>query len=161
MKQITDEELRKAINDPANQDMIRRVCSYYTKTLSQEALKACGDAAIWRCLQSHRDDMGQKFTSSLYRFIHWECLREINESKSPYVELPDEIGVSHEDPVQAIILQECLEILPEEARQIVVARYIENRTLADIGEIHHYSKQGIQNILARSLKAMQEAVKAG
>jgi RNA polymerase sigma factor (sigma-70 family) len=73
------------------------------------------------------------------------------------VDLPDEIGTSHDDPVQSIILQECLEQLPEEARQIVVARYIENRTLADIGNIHHYSKQGIQNILARSLKTMQEA----
>ena len=158
MKLITNEELEQAIADPANQSMIKRVCSFYSKTLSPEVLKACGEAAVWRCLQSHRDDMGQKFTSSLYRFIHWECLREVNEYKSPYKELPEEIGSSNHDPIQSIILEECLQKLPDEARQIVVARYIENRTLADIGERHNYSKQGVQNILARSLRAMQEAI---
>ena len=159
MKQhISNDELRQAIDDPENQDMIRRVCAYYSRTLSPDTLKACGEAAIWRCLQSHRDDMGQKFTSSLYRFIHWECLREIHNNKKQFAELPDEVSSPESDPTQAIILQECLEILPQEAREIVVARYIENRTLADIGNRHHYSKQGIQNILTRSIKAMQEHV---
>lgn len=158
MKPISDIELEQAIANPANQDMIRRVCSFYSKTLTPETLKACGEAAVWRCLQSHDDTKGQRFTSSLYRFIHWECLREINEHKSPFAELPEEIGTSHTDPAQTIILEECLDTLPDEARKIVVARYLENRTLADIGQRHNYSKQGIQNILARSIRTMQEAI---
>lgn len=157
MKQISNVELEQAIADPENQSMIRRVCSYYTKTLSPETLKACGEAAVWRCLQSHRDDMGQRFTSSLYRFLHWECLREVNSLQGHiYKEWIETVDEKQKEPIESLMLQEYLAILPNDAREIVVARYIENRTLADIGKIHHYSKQGIQNILTRSMKAMQE-----
>ena len=65
MKYISDEELETAIANPKNQEMVRKVCSYYAKSLPPDTLKACGAAAIWRCLQSHKSDMGQQFTSSL------------------------------------------------------------------------------------------------
>ena len=155
MKQISDFELEQAIANPNNQTMIKKVCSFYSRLLSPSILKSCGDTAVWRCLRSHRDDMGQKFTSSLFRFVHWECLRELSNSKCSTISYIDDNASYVSDPSQTLIIQELLGTLSEEARQIVVARYIENCTLAEIGNRHNYSKQGIQNILARSIRGMK------
>lgn len=155
-KHITNEELREAINNPENQEMVKKVCAYYANTLSPATLKACSDAAIWRCLQSHEDNKGQKFTSSLYRFLHWECLREVNMNKKRFIAIPEDIVDDGHDPFSTIILEEYLNVLSEEAKKIIIDRYIENRTLSDIGNRYNYSKQGIQNIIMRSMKTMRE-----
>lgn len=156
-KYISNDDLMAAIADPKNQQMISKVCKRYSNALAPSVLKSCGEAAVWRCLQSHIDGKGNSFTSSLYKFLHWECLRELGTNKFQYEEIGEcNFGELGPDPNDALIVKELLSALPEKNQKIVVARYMEGRTLADIGATHNYSKQGIQNILTRSIDIMRE-----
>lgn len=159
-KTVSESELQQAIADKDNQGIIKKVCSHYAHLLSPEALKACGDMAVWRCLQSHQTGR-QKFTSSLYYFVGWECQREIRDSR--HRELPclsdiDNTPQEYMDPINTLIVQECLSVLTPQEQEIVIARFVNNRTLDDIGKEFGYSRQGIKNIINRSLTAMRKVV---
>jgi RNA polymerase sigma factor (sigma-70 family) len=162
-KTISDSDLREALSKSENIDMIHKVCYTYRKSLPPSVLKSCGEAAVWRCLQSHKEGMGQRFTSSLYRFLHWECLREIhqNSTKLDTLEISEHEAPENVSMLDRLILKECLESLPETERKIVIARFIENRTLTDIGNMFNYSRQGIRNILFRSLTKMKKIMSSG
>ena len=76
-KKISDREFEEAYKNPDNRNMIRMVCSSFSNTLSPDILESCGMLALWKCLRSHDEKYGQNFTSSLYRFVRWECIREL------------------------------------------------------------------------------------
>jgi DNA-directed RNA polymerase specialized sigma24 family protein len=87
---VTDAEFNKAlygvpgdeqsIRDASNnRNILKSVSSSYRRFLSQDVLLGCELHALWRTLQYHRDEYGQKFTTSLYRFAHWQCRCEIRK----------------------------------------------------------------------------------
>ena len=76
-KKISDKEFEEAYKNTDNRNMIRMVCASFSNTLSSDILESCGMLALWKCLRSHDEKYGQKFTSSLYRFVRWECIREL------------------------------------------------------------------------------------
>lgn len=77
---ITNEEFNIAY---ANEDNIKLINSFNKKfrTLSFEEITTCGMLALWRALQDH-DPLQGKFTSSLYNFMRWECLKQIQENEN-------------------------------------------------------------------------------
>lgn len=154
---ITNQDLDTARKNPDNKYLMQSVCACYAKILSPDTLMLCKDMALWRCLRSHKNNMGQVFTSSLFRFVHWECLREIGYLKGKITtqQLTEEDRYE-EDTCKKLIIDECLGRLPMLEKKVVILRYIEDRTLADIGQQIGYSKQGVQNILTRAISSMQK-----
>lgn len=92
-KEVTDEQLRDAYyggSSPESQQtasdnrgILHSVSSKFVRTgqLDEDEASACEMNALWRCLSYHDDSHGQKFTTSLYRFIEWECRRERSNKK--------------------------------------------------------------------------------
>lgn len=157
-KTVSETEFQQARANKDNQGIIRKVCSHYAGILSPEALKACSDMAVWRCLQSHTNGR-QKFTTSLYYFIGWECKREVQATKTKYQFMTNvDEPSSYSDPLDKLVVEECLEALTPQEREIVLARYVDNRTLDDIGNEFGYSRQGIKNILTRAMTTMRKVV---
>lgn len=89
-RRVGDAEFVAALADPDNANVLKATLRRYANLLDQDERTSCGLKAVWRTLRHHRDDMGQKFTTSLVRFVHWECRREAARrgGKSPPGTLP-------------------------------------------------------------------------
>lgn len=77
-KQIPNIEFETAYQNIDNKKIINSFYKKYRKRLSVDEIKSCGLIALWKCLQCH-DSSKQKFTTSLYRFMTWECLQELKK----------------------------------------------------------------------------------
>jgi len=141
--------------------MITKLVVQYASTLTPDILAAAGDMALWRCLQSYDPSFGQKVSSSLYRFVHWECLRAIKDNKCKNISISSDVIGDEELVSIRMILDDYLSLLPRKARRIVEARFLENRTLDEIARVEGYSKQGIKDIVDRSIGTMSEAAQTG
>lgn len=141
-------------------EYIQNVSHGYAPSLSPEALQAAGDMALWRCLQAYDARYGQTIRSSLYRFIHWECLRAIREQKLTSMSLLGDVESSNECVDTQMMLEDYLSLLPDRERRIVEARFLENRTFDDIAQREGFSKQGIKDIVDKSISMMSEAAHA-
>lgn len=156
---VTDAEFNTARRQ--HLELITSLTKQYANVLSSDALVAAGDIALWRCLQNFDPQFGQRVSSSLYRFVHWECLRAIQENpKRPVVPMVEDVEGKAESVAIRMILNDYLSILTVKARRIVEAKFLENRTFAEIARIEGYSKQGIKNIVDRSVGMMSEAAHA-
>jgi RNA polymerase sigma factor (sigma-70 family) len=157
--QVTNAEFNTARKQ--HLELITSLTKRYSNVLSPETLAATGDIALWRCLQNFDPQFGQKVSSSLYRFIHWECLRAIQEkNKNPSVSMMEDVEGDSTSVATGMILNDYLSLLTVKARRIVEAKFLENRTFAEIARIEGYSKQGIKNIVDRSVVVMAEAAHA-
>jgi len=142
-------------------ELITNVARQYNNVLSPETLVAAGDIALWRCLQNFDPQFGQRVASSLYRFIHWECLRAIQEHKRySNISITGDVESDDESVATQMMLDDYLSLLSQMERRIVEARFLENKTLAEIGAVEGYSKQGIKDIVKRSMDVMSEAALA-
>lgn len=76
---ITNDEFNIAYK---NEDNIKIINSFSKKfkNLTFEEITTCGMLAVWKTLQDHDTTKG-KFTNSLYRFMYWECLKQLEENK--------------------------------------------------------------------------------
>jgi len=157
MREITNAEFNKARNQHIV--LMHNLARRYAGLLSDEVREAACDIALWRCLRSYDPKFGQKVASSLYRFVQWECLRAIQEEQATCPDSPITSEVEDEPESVAIgmILNDYLSLLNTKARRIVEARFLENRTLDEIAQVEGYSKQGIKDIVDRSIGVMSEA----
>lgn len=177
---VTDDEYRAAYHgvrgDPEsmraaanNRGIIRGVLRVYSGRLSEDELDSCGCKALWRCLQYHSDDYGQKFTTSLHRFAHWECQRELRSlrgsknkpaewANSKFDDAPDEAGIIRAGrEAVAQYANECLDLLPHDWQRVVIRQYyIEGMTMEEVGSANGYSKETARQRLRRALDALRD-----
>jgi len=153
---VSDKEFNNARE--AHLERIQNTCRAFSGALSPDALTACGDIALWRALQNFDESFGQSFTSSLHRFIKWECLRALQDkTKGREVHMNGGDVEAMDDSVsQKMILDDYLSILSNRDRRMVEARFLENCTFQEIAHREGYSKQGIKNIVERSVALMAE-----
>ena len=80
-KQISNEEFNLAYINKDNINTIKKVTSKYWRQIDADDLEECGLQGLWNCLRSHEEGHNQKFTTSLYTFVNWECLRKLQKQK--------------------------------------------------------------------------------
>lgn len=155
-KKVTNEELRQAKRQYA--ETLQRTTARYANILSAEMREACGDMALWRCLQCYDPSFGQSVSSSLFRFIHWECRKAIRELNN-MVQCGELREQETEDktPCLTMMVNDCLSTLSSRDRRMVEARYLHRCTLQEIANQEGYSRQGVKNILDRCLSRMAKA----
>ena len=68
-RQITNKEYEEAYNSIDNQKVIRKATSKYKSILQEDDQESCGMQGLWDALINHKDEMGNKFTTSLYRYV--------------------------------------------------------------------------------------------
>jgi RNA polymerase sigma factor (sigma-70 family) len=124
--------------------------------------------ALWRALQYYRPEFGQKFTTSLTRFVNWECLREIKKHHGPT--LPNEsflvplydnsLEDKHEVSPDIEHVREVLGYLDEDHRRILTQYYFEGMTVAKMGKANGYSKEAARKRLIIAREALREILVA-
>jgi len=158
MKKIISNELYNiAYNNLDNQRIIKSVLAKYRKQLDDDTLRTCGMHAIWRCLESHDETYSTKFTSSLWRFVNWECKKELQvlaRSKFKPQELTD-IAIN----VDAYnIFDDLSNILNEEEVKLIKLRFVEGMTLKEIGKEFGYTKEAARLKLKYTLDQIRSMV---
>jgi RNA polymerase sigma factor (sigma-70 family) len=186
-RHVTDEEYRLAYEgdprDPAsqasaadNRNVIAAVLKTYELKLPEDSRQDCGLIALWRALQYHDPKYRQKFTTSLHRFVHWECKRELrriygrNNSKAGRIFVPlfEETLDLRRPPVDEQRQQnlehvrECLDRLPEPSqRRVIEQYYFDGLTMEAVGRANGYSKEAARQKIRRAVAALKEICLAG
>ena len=154
---VNDLIYNEAYKNKDNQKIIQSVLSKYRRQLDKDTLKSCGLNALWRCLQSHSDNFKTKFTSSLWRFVNWECKKELQtlaRTKYKSTELYD-IPI---EETSFTIFDELHGLLPPEYCKIVKLRFEHGMTLREIGKVFGYTKESARLKLQHALKQIKQVV---
>lgn len=136
MKEVSNQEFELAYNNKDNIKLIYSIIKKYRKSLPPDSAKEIAMNAIWRCLGSH-DPERQKFTSSLYRYTHWECLKMIpKKEKFKKVQLYD--NISYNENYDYI---DCILSLPDNERDLIHSYFIEKLTFKEIAKKYNKDKE--------------------
>lgn len=156
MKKVSNEEFEKAYGDQNNKNVIKSVTRKYSNRLCPEMQRTCGMHGLWKCIQSHDDKYGRKFTTSLFIHVGWECKREISfMDKKPIVFLGDyDSDLSQE--LFETDFPEMLEVLSEKQKKIMYQRYYENKTLKEIGVENGYTKEAARQNINKTIRKLRD-----
>lgn len=104
----------------------------------------------------------QKFSTSLWRFITWECKREIsrkNKKRVKTTSLDNMRGFNipnkeKSDDVQYI--KDCISLLPANYQSLIKNYFFDKMTMAEIGNIYGYSKETARTKLKKAFNKLRE-----
>lgn len=151
-----------------NRKIIKNITSQYLGIVPEEDLKACGLTAMWRCLGYHKDERegqkSQKFTTSLYRFVRWECNREVakhnKKKKRPKVVSLSDLQTNNlpaKLPTEETThIHECIDMLSPADKELINEYYIDKRTMHEIGNRHQYSKETARQKIAKAMESLRK-----
>ena len=162
MIEFTNDEFERKWTDLNNVRIIRAASESYRHLLPPDILENCGLHGLYRCLQTHDDSLGGLFTSSLTYHVIWQCKQAMVEhnrfcSTALTVDCVDDAP----PPLLNIMVEECLDILPERDRAMVVARYLESSSFQEIATQFDCTRSGAKYIIDRSLEKMRKTAKNG
>lgn len=145
-----------------NQAIMRSASSRFRRRLNQDERYYCQVRAFHQAVQKHNPDYQQKFTTSLYRFVVWECAREVerlygkkNGRKLHQLEDADKLEQPQGDERLEEILEQ-LELLPEWMSQIVRLHYLEKMTIRQLGQHFGWSRWMTRNRLKRAMTCLRK-----
>jgi len=155
-KTVTDADFDRYYSDVNNRNIIFSVCSRFSNTLSTDILESCGMVGLWKCIKSHDSSYNRKFTSSLYTFVKWECLRELNNHKrqSFFIQTSDPVEAGFEEKSDEIL--EYVEMLPLEQQVVIQLKFYENCTLDEIGTKRGYTKEAARQYVNKGVARLGE-----
>jgi RNA polymerase sigma factor (sigma-70 family) len=182
---VTNDELVAAEKDSDNRDLLAAESLKYKGLLDEDQRESAARWALYRCLEYHRDDLGNKFTTSLYKFAHWELRRELRKERRrsgfglvsrldgditdlPEVLTPpdvirDQDGGCREDPGERESrerlehVHECIALfLPRDVQTVIRSHFFDQRTVEEIGRLNGYSKETARQKLEFGLRRLRE-----
>jgi DNA-directed RNA polymerase specialized sigma24 family protein len=154
---ITDFEYEEALNDPDNIAVMNSACVYYQR-LGPDMLESCRLHGLYRCLETHDNKLGSKFTSSLFQHVVWQCQQALNEQQRMITGLELVIDPQVRDTSTAsVMVDDCLSVLSDRDAEIVRGRYLYGMTLDELAEKHGCSRMGAKFIVEKSLETMRES----
>lgn len=154
---VTNDEFNKALANMNNVKIMQEALSKYRGIIPYEDLQRCGLDALWRCIGYHEDNKGNKFTTSLWRFIVWECRRELKRIRQQgrihtvSLSQKEDFDISTNVNNQIKHLHEYITLLDSDSRDIINQYYFERRTMQEIGDIRGCSKQTIGQKIHKAL----------
>lgn len=156
---ISNEEYEQAYNLIDNKKIMNSAAKSFRGQLSRDEIESCCNYALLKCLEKYDKSYNQKFTSSLYRFVKWCCLQELNKTKRRIktTEINSNITINNNFNINRDV-QNILFMLSQEDREILTARFIEQKTFLEIGNQYGYTKQRARIIINRLLRKLKSGV---
>ncbi len=152
---VSNSQFEAALADPDNRGVLRGVSRYYAAQLSADERRSCCLLALYRAIQGHRDGLGQKFTTSLYRFASWELSREAKRAGKtrPHCREAPEPPARAErfDPEDLEHVLARMGLLQDWEREIVQMRFLSGMSVTDIAKAKGYSRQTASWRLGRAM----------
>jgi len=157
-KSISNKDFDLAYKNQDNLNVMRAATKRYSNLLCLDSQATCGMHGLWKCLESHNPEYGRKFTTSLFIHVEWQCKREISKQmKNNESNLGDlDTQVSSESSED--FLNDALDFLPDNQKQIIYQRFYENRTLEEIGKKQGYTKEAARQNVNKIIKKIKENI---
>jgi RNA polymerase sigma factor (sigma-70 family) len=159
-RHITNEEYEKAYKDRNNQNIIKAASASYTKVLDPDTLENCRMNALWRAMAYYRSDKNQKFTSSLWKFVLWECNKELRKTKvqlnSVQLSLLKIDCETEDQNIAKYEVQDLLLTLSKEDRGVIESYYFQKKTMEEIGRELGITKEAARQRISRILKKLKK-----
>lgn len=165
-REVTDEEFNQALANEDNKRLIKSVLRSYRRLIPEDDLECCGLDGLWRCLGYHREGMGNKLTTSLHKFVHWECRRKLKKIMREAehrainisaIETQDKFEIPEPTMSSDMVnMLECVSVLREPHRELIKEYYYDQRTMEEIGQRHGYSKEAARQKINRAVKELKK-----
>jgi DNA-directed RNA polymerase specialized sigma subunit len=150
MKIIDNDAFLEAWNNTANIDIIEKVASKYAMYIPLNELQRCKMIGLWEAMRTFQENRGTKFTTHLANRVKWECLNAISEiikeNNQNISTLPS--GVA-DQPLQ-------LPELDEDSQVLLCQRFVENKTLRELGAIFNCSHETIRRKIKKIIIELQK-----
>lgn len=155
MYNITNEIFEKALDDENNRAIIGNVCKNFRGILPESELKYRGHMGLFECLKKHKADAGNKFTTSLHYHTLWQCYRAVRDVKrqEKLEPITCDIVSSNCSVLDNIAIHECINMLNNDHKNIIIDYYFQKKTLEEIGKERGYSSVTAFNTLRRAEEA--------
>lgn len=162
-RHVGDEEIRVAMADEDNLRIMWAASRRYP-SLSDDEKHSCFLTAMWRTLGYFDPSRGQKFTSSLTRFVRWECskyaekTRAANWAASRELDEKDYPNGPWAKPKakEEQHLLELLSFLGNRDRRYFVEYYVQGYSLKEIAERAGTTKESVRQRLKWSVCFLKE-----
>lgn len=141
--------------DPDIQRLITKVLSKFRRLIPYDELVNCGMIGLWNAILIHRDGLGNKFTTSLYNFVRWECLAVIHwnmKLKNSY-QSSNDVGEKNKFLYK---FNELIDGIEQEYRTILIKYYVYRYTLKEIGEQMNCGYESVRKKLLKAYKMIRE-----
>lgn len=158
-KHVTNKEYETALHNSDNNSILMKISNQYYKNLSEDVLTDCRLYALWRCLSYYDASKGTKFTTNLWKFMHFECKKALQQkyrlNRIPTISINDNIDIPYEN-INLESIQEYLSILPPSYKKIIFEYYMEARTMEEIGKINNTTREAARQKLNRAIKLLRK-----
>lgn len=161
LRKVSDVEFEAAWNNTDNRILIKSETGKYYNVLTVEERNDCGLAALWKALQYYKKKFGQKFTTSLYRFVHWECKRQIerNRKRKPQTNIEFDIEQEKLDDTDLVFIREKFEAMPNcWQKRWLKQHFFEFKTVEQIAKRNRVSRETARQRLKQAVKALRDRV---
>lgn len=166
MGKVTDEELRKALKNQDNINVMNKICMKYIGVIPYEELERCKLVAVWQAIEKYDPSKGNcKFTSFLCNRLFWECQKQLYEIKKTK-KIPKSDAASSliaeicgfENNYDSVEMKEALEKLDTESKQIIFKRFYESKTTKEIGQENGYGRETARRRIIQALEKLKQCL---
>lgn len=166
MGKSTDEELKKALENRDNINVMNKICMRYRDTIPYEELERCKLISVWQAMEHYDPNKGNcKFTSFLCNRLFWECqkqlyeinkIRKIPKSDRASALMAEICGYeTKSDPIEILDL---LEKLDEESRDVIFKRFYESKTAKEIGLENGYGRETARRRIISAIEKLKQCL---
>lgn len=140
--------------------MMEEVVKTFGRKLREEEKFGCMQVGLFRCMKWHQCGGKQKFTTSLHRFVRWECLNAIrtaDKHRRMTVSLSRMEDFSRPVGDHELIedLYECVGMLGDDHRLLVEQYYYYGYTLREIATRNAFSLDTARQRLKKAITALR------
>ncbi len=166
MKKVSDEEVRKALNNRDNINVMNKICNKYYGIISSEELERCKLISVWKAIEKYDSKKGKcKFTSFLCNRLYWEIQKQLYEiNKAGRIKksgsassLIAEICGEFENS-ERIEIKELIDNLDEETKDIIYKRFYESKTAKEIGEENGYGRETARRRIKQAIEKIKKCL---
>ena len=161
MKTVTDQEYAEAYDNRDNTNIIHAALRPYNSMLDVDERKECGMLALWEAMKNHDPTKGQKFTTTLYKYVRWHAQRAIQRKHQEKLKADNFCPANPEtfyvgDFIEKVELEDLMNKLEERDRTILRQKYIEGYTLQEIGEFHGFTREAARQNLKKARRKLRK-----
>ena len=166
MKKVTDEELRKALKNEDNINVMNKICMKYVGVIPYEELERCKLVAVWQAIERYDPTRGKcKFTSFLCNRVFWECQKQLYDIKKTK-KIPKSDSAScliseicgYENKFDPIEISEIIEKLDDESKGIIHQRFFESKTAKEIGQENGYGRETARRRIISAIEKLKQCL---
>lgn len=149
---VDNEVFNFALENDDYKKIMNRAARNFINSIPEEELNQCKMMGLWNALSKYSAGGKTKFTTYLYHHVRWQCLTYITgDLKHPTLEL---FEIESHNPFVSLHLDEKLECLPDELKDIVIKKHIWNMTLHEIADEYNCSHETIRRKLSYAMKKL-------